>query len=80
MILFHAVRRPAEHGMRSNGPTLAAWGENLLVVHWRKIDDGILVPSWELTYPLSKAFLKIIFLFSKVGYVSSLEGIHLYPF
>ena len=33
MICDHAVRRPAEHGMRSNGPTLAAWGELFLVVH-----------------------------------------------
>ena len=32
------------------------------------------LPSRELTYPHPKVYLKMIFLFSKVGYVSSLEG------
>ena len=34
------------------------------------------LPSWELTYPLKKAPLKMIFLFIMVGYFSSLEGKH----
>ena len=34
------------------------------------------LPSWELTYPLLKAFWRW-FPFPQVGYVSSLEGIYL---
>ena len=32
------------------------------------------LPSWELTHPLPKVLLKMIFLFPRWGYVSSLEG------
>ena len=32
------------------------------------------IPSWELTYPFSKAVLKMSFQVPKVGYVNSLEG------
>ena len=32
------------------------------------------LPSRELTYPPDTAYLKMIFLFPRVGYVNSLEG------
>ena len=34
-----------------------------------------IIPSWELTYPLPKVRLKMIFPIPMVGYVSSLENI-----
>ena len=37
--------------------------------------DLICIPAKELTYLPDKAYLKMIFLFAQVGYVSSQEGI-----
>ena len=43
---------------------------------WRHDPVFTILPSWELTYPLTKALLSRWFSFSRlVGYVSSMEGI-----
>ena len=77
MICDHAVRRPAEHGMRSNGPYIGSLGWIVFGSSWRKIERWYIGTLLGTNISAKQGISEDYFPFSKVGYVSSLEGIHL---
>ena len=68
--LWRRERLPSPGGSRSPGGTVS--GKRWKMNSWPFISH--VLPSRELTYPVFKALLKMIFLFPQVGYVNSLEG------